>query len=230
MVANNKLDIPFLNNNLFSQFPCIFFCKDKDSTFREINNTSLQSIGFECSEEIIGYKDSDLKPFQKNADRYRKQDCYTMEGNCQLNVESLSDLAGNRNLYFIQKTPWLNEYNKIIGVMGFGFSMTRNNFKSILMDFAALKLGFKDFFQNNDLTKTFSYGSFRFSRREAQIVSYLLKDYKPKTIAQKLSISTRTVEHYIETIRFKANIEQEKDFINRAFDTGFIELMFAQDI
>ncbi len=88
--------MPISADSSWNQIPGICFAKDKDSVFRNINVAGLHSIGFNQLEEIIGYSDSDLQPFQTKADRYRKQDCYTLKGNQQINIENLVDRHGKK--------------------------------------------------------------------------------------------------------------------------------------
>lgn len=67
------------------------------------------------------------------------------------------------------------------------------------------------------------YFGIYFTKREADCAYLLLKGYKSKRIAFKLSISHRTVECYIGLAKKKLNCSKTKDFIEMITKSDFLK-------
>ncbi len=64
-----------------------------------------------------------------------------------------------------------------------------------------------------------------FSRRETDCINLLLYGYSYKNIANKLNLSSRTVESYIESIKLKLNCHNKQILIDKLREMGFIRTL-----
>jgi len=110
------------------------------------------------------------------------------------------------------KMPWYNSDGSVAGIFGFGLCSGFHSFAEGLMQIQKLGL----FNQN--------YGSDRIvknaylTQRENQILNFVLKGFTAKHIARMIGISNRTVEVFIQKIKYKLNVKSR---------TGLIELFNA---
>lgn len=63
-----------------------------------------------------------------------------------------------------------------------------------------------------------------FTKRENEVLSYLLKGCTAKFIASSLGISKRTVEHHIENMKIKSCSDSTLDLINKYYKNEIIAL------
>lgn len=67
------------------------------------------------------------------------------------------------------------------------------------------------------------------SKRQSQCLLYILLGKTSKRIAEKLQLSPRTVEDYIDEIKGKFNCHKREDLIEEAHKRGFLEIMPLSD-
>jgi len=60
------------------------------------------------------------------------------------------------------------------------------------------------------------------SKRETQCFLYSLKGYSAKLIANKLKLSTRTVETHLNNIKYKLDLANSREIIDFAFAMGYL--------
>lgn len=70
------------------------------------------------------------------------------------------------------------------------------------------------------------FKNFRVSRREKQVINFLIEGYKSKIIAKELGISEKTVGSYIARIRQKFGVSSDANtykLVNTIVGTAFHE-------
>jgi DNA-binding CsgD family transcriptional regulator len=77
-----------------------------------------------------------------------------------------------------------------------------------LLDSSIISSGFS---QN-----TISIDHFKLSKRQKECLEYLIEGYTTKIIANKLGLSSRTVEHYLDSVRNKLGCRSRLDLIKMA--------------
>lgn len=104
---------------VIDHIPVGVFWKDKNLNYLGANSVFLQKLGMSSAEEIIGKNDFDLTVQQK-AKKYRADDKMVIDsGKPILKIEeTLPDANNVMHTTLTNKIPLLNEFNKIIGVLG----------------------------------------------------------------------------------------------------------------
>ena len=183
---------------------------------------------FNSLEDIVGKSDFEL-PWHKDADKYIEQDQLTLKGVSQFNLDCLPRTDGSTMLHLCQKVPLYNEKGKITGVGGIGLELTRNNYKNIIPLLAFAGLNIENFIATlHKKNPDFVYGKIDLSKRQAQIISLLLRGYSAELTAKELKLSKRTIESYLIRLKEKLECKNKYELINKAFELGFIDLMFMR--
>ena len=67
------------------------------------------------------------------------------------------------------------------------------------------------------------YKGVYFTRREAQVLFHLLKGKTIPEVAQKLSLSPRTIEFYVKNMRLKLGAYSKDELIEKIKNTDIVE-------
>ncbi len=214
--------------NLIDQLPYICFKRDPDSRFSYVSRQILNWGMFKSLDEIIGKSDFEM-PWSNDAEKYIEEDQLSLKGNSQFLLHSLPRQDGTKLLHFCHKTPLYNEKNKIIGIGGIGFEMTLENYKNIFSILAFAGLNISDFNKIVHPKKLeFIYKNICFTKRQAQILCFLLRGYSAELTAKELKLSKRTIEFYLTRLRDKLECNNKHDLVKKAFELGYIDSMFMR--
>lgn len=216
--------------HILDQIPGICFIKDLHLDYAWINQGGINATRLGNREAIIGKSDYQM-PWQFLANKFIEQDILSLQGKTQFTIEeNPPDQKGDISLALLKKSPFFSKQNNIQGVMCVGFEISRACYKDIFSLFMASNLQFKDFARIPDINKRdFLYGELKFSKRQAQLISYLLKGHSKKSIGKYLNLSPRTIEFYLNNIKDKLGCTNKTDIVDKAFELGFIDLMFWKE-
>lgn len=122
------------------------------------------------------------------------------------------------------KLPWYNDDNRLVGVFGISFPYGGSASLSIAQSLTLIAetglLGIESQAQNlTNMMPGFTVDSVYLSKRETQCLYYLVRGKTNKGIANKLDISTRTVEHYVENIKYKMGVFSKSELIEKTIDS-----------
>lgn len=116
------------------------------------------------------------------------------------------------------KTPLYNE-SKVIGLCGITLSFSSSN----LSDFTDVLVEVNKLFQNPSLDKefdklnsTFLINKPKLTSREQDCLYFYMKGFSSKETAEKLNLSPRTIEYYIDNIKSKLGVGKRSELIKRA--------------
>ncbi len=170
-------------------------------------------------------------PWSNDAEKYIEQDQLTLKGVQQFNLDYLPRKDGSTMLHLCHKMPLYNEKNKIIGIGGVGIELTRHSYKNIVSLLTFSGLNIENFTkQPTQKNPDFVYANIDLSKRQAQIISFLLRGFSAKLMAKELNLSKRTIEFYLTRLKDKLECKNKHELVNKAFELGFIDLMFMKII
>lgn len=95
--------------------------------------------------------------------------------------------------------------------------MTPFNEESIVFDRC-------DFFKSIQLHKNTIISDIKLSKRQDEILRFIIHGKTIKEISKILQLSPRTIGHYFETVKMKLNVSTKSELINKAIDMGYIKL------
>ncbi len=187
----------------------------KDPSFRFVTGNEKSREFTQLSiEAVIGLRDYDLNwlPGGHNADYFnsidkevmRQQRAMTNEKEIVLKANSEGEVI--TTVTVVSKRPVLHN-GKCLGVALEAFNITDSIFPTLSQQCTQVR-------PVNPLKNLFS-------PRELDCIRLLLFGYSYKHIANKLNLSSRTVEGYIEKIKIKLNCHNKQRLIDKLLEMGF---------
>lgn len=110
--------------------------------------------------------------------------------------------------------PWLNDDNKIAGVFGCSIVVEQQPVAEIMTQLMNLNL------LSNPNTRPSLFPEIQIegvylSRREKECLQHCVRGKSAKQIARILGLSHRTIEHYIDNIKFKLKVTSKSELIDK---------------
>lgn len=209
--------------DFISELPSIAWIKDFNGIYRAMSSHTVPILQYTREDQIVGKSDFDVQPLF--AEQWQDEDNFIMKGNL-LTRTATPKLSNNSVTCILNTTKPYYQRGKLIGTLGVGQEISANLPDTALNDIRR-SLG-KDLVTSfsHPKRKHYDYHHIRFTKREAQIVSYLLRGYSAPAIAEKLFISIRTAESHIRNIKSKCGYNKKTDLFENAIKYGFIELLF----
>jgi DNA-binding CsgD family transcriptional regulator len=209
-----------------NSLPFICFWKDPEFVYMGCNTETLIATKFKTEKDFIGRTDYEM-PWREAADRIATQDKLALKGDVQFSSEVLTDAHGGKSTFLIKRGPLFSRRKKIIGVIGTGFNLTKENYKEAAYLIRATGINITDIYSYLSSTNPdFEYQGIKFTKRQAQVISYSLKGLSADEIARQIGVSKRTVESAIEHLKEKLGYKKKSQIVDKAFECGFIDLMF----
>ena len=209
---NNSLgdvsDIHSYFDNITESIPASIYWKDKKGLYLRANNALAKSTVKSSCEDIVGFTDYDLS-WKDEAFIMQKNDnevIYT--GQSKTVIEPAKTFQDNKTRLFLShKSPLRLRTGKIIGT--FGLSFVIDDKVSVPANLFAVNPAAGD----NKANYAYTFG---LTERQIECLFNLVKGMTIKQIAKTLSLSPRTVEHYLDTIKQKLNCESRVELISKA--------------
>lgn len=201
--------------NLFDLPLCIHF-SDQDNRIQLLNLTTAETCGFVSIKDAIGRSLQDVS--EKNCALRVYHNCNEVMSSKRFKIyeEYVTRNDEVINHCISVKLPWYDEYNNVIGVFGCTVAIGKQSLIDLLMKLSELGI-------LNPLISTprenLAYSlldDFKLSKRQSECLKYLIEGNTSKEIAQKVHLSTRTVEHYLDTVRKKLGCRSRLDLIRKA--------------
>lgn len=201
------------------QLPFSFYFLNTDGTTHTINEEGARICGFETPDQAVGKSLLDVSSEESAA--HLIQNCTSVISNHATKIFEEENLRkDNVSLQFLSiKSPWYNDDNQIIGVMGCSIVLGKHSLANSLSEIR--KLGLLD---NNNLPvpqislDNLKINNIYLSTRELECLRLTVKGYTAKRIARELGISHRTVEEYLHNIRIKTGTSSKSELIELTLD------------
>lgn len=211
--------------NFVDSLPCAYFLKDPYSNYLDFSKEALRIARFNDRSDVIGKSDQEM-PWKQFSDRLREQDKMVLNGQELVNVDPIIRTDGSKIFLITKKIPVYNETDNIIGVSGVSLELARDKFQNMFYLLCSMFSDCTDFIKEND--NEFCYGNIQFTKRQAQVISCLLRGNSAGDTGKIIGLSKRTVETHLENIKNLLGCYKKSELVNHAFDMGFIELMFLK--
>jgi DNA-binding CsgD family transcriptional regulator len=198
ILGNTNLEDIFYGEN-FSNPSCTTYIKDLNGKYLHCNDVMAKYIGCEKASDIIGGYDPDFLPITV-ANMLKVNDTEVItSATCITFNEAFESLAKEKLIANSIKLPYRNSKQKIMGIMGFSIISTLKSLKE--------RAG----------------QEYNLSTRQLECLYHLVKGKSMKQIANILSLSLRTVEHYLEAARVKMHCANRSQLIEKALRIPYIK-------
>ncbi|MDR3503222.1 MAG: LuxR C-terminal-related transcriptional regulator [Legionella sp.] len=198
------------------------YIKDPKSILLEANEMMALRTNFLSTSEIIGLEDTAIALNPDDAKKWHENDKLALwKGQPQIFVEHMELIDQSSGFSSIQtglsyKAPYYSRSGKIIGVIGVSFfqedlkHLESWNDQPLLRSLLLMTAHHFNLFESPQNKSPLS----QLSTQQKAIFEFTTQGKTTKEIARLMSLSVRTVEHYIEIIKNKLGCERKKDFYN----------------
>ncbi len=190
--------------SLLDQFSSPYVIKDLESMHVYTNNAALSLLGLKNKSEVLGKSDIEIKSKLFELDdtglEFVRQDKQITASEKAMRCLEIHPAAVECP-YIVNKIPYYNDEKECVGICVY----TRNLEVFTLNDFVkghmpgSLLLNKPDYF---------------FTERNCEIMFFRLQGLTNKETAERLNLSPRTVENYMQMLYEKAGVNHFDDFKN----------------
>lgn len=198
-----------------NQFENFLFAKDRHGKFYFCNEKFAEAAGLDSAQQIIGKTDHDLI-WREQADMFQSGDHNVLKGREFINVEEVMIQSGKIANILVTKQKFTNAQGRCIGVIGSFVDITGYSLRKTTGYYDAKT---RRFFLGD------AFGNARLSPKQYQVFKYILLGYSSKKIAECLSMSSRTIEAYTDTIKHKLRCQSKGDIIAAAINAGLTHIV-----
>jgi len=212
--------------NFLMQIPGLWACKDIHSIFTHLSHEYSQIIGLKHPEDQIGKSDTDLPcELMLCADTFRTQDQKVIQTGKTLKILDIHPLPEvGWCVWMTTKTPLFDEHKKIVGSIFHSLNITQSH----MIELASL-LEQINSPQQKLRQKSYEIGDLnppiKLTKRESQVLFFLIRGKCLKRIALIFNLSHRTIEDYIENLRIKFDAQNKFDLIDKAIHYGYLNFI-----
>lgn len=207
-----------MKEKILDQLNLYIWSKDKNFRYIYCNENYAMAAGLDSPKQIIGKSDDQL-PWRKYADYFRGGDYGVLQGNIRVNVPEVSDTVNNVKDILVTENQLLNNKNECIGIVGSFIDITG---KQLVKKVGHYDATTKRYYLGDDL------GNAYLTIREIEVFKRLLLGYTAKQIGEKLKLSPKTIESYIDNIRFKFQAKTKGEIIATAIQFGLTHILYLQ--
>jgi len=213
---------------IFDHLPGFWGCKDVDSVFMYANQEYAELMGCKHPLDVVDRTDFDMPCATANfASVFQAQDREVMVSRKPLRVLDIHLFAGQQwRACMFTKSPLLDENRQVIGTIFQGVDVSAG---------ATVELGslLGRLYTGMGAPDTLSRGSYqiggedrlpgnKLTRRESEVLFFLIRGHSAKDIARIFGMSVRTVEDHLASLRHKFGCAGKASLIDKAIYLGYL--------
>lgn len=205
----------------------LIFVKDHNSNYLEANENFLNHFGIENVEQLREINDYDL-PAASLAEKYIHDDQDALQlGEIQV-IEPTLRHDGGLIIMLTHKYSFYDNATQRQGIVGIARVIHDINIKKFLD--LAYKNDLKNFKVSDSLfeVKVNQHVKKLLTKRELDVLYYLLHGSSQKQIADKLNLSVRTVEDHVDHVKTKLNCFNKNQLFEFALHHGLMNIIPKQ--
>ncbi len=191
--------------------------KDLDSKIMECNQGFIAYSGHDNTDLIIGKTDYEM-PWSEFADLYRAHELDAIDNRNYSAIIPLNDYEDNNHLFLHTKIKKFDEEHKQDIILCHAVEIINpdlNQLIALLIHKDKFHEPHKQFYFGKDID------NIELSKRQQEVLFFLIRGQSAKMIAKILKISNRTVEYYTEILKNKFNCSSKSELIEKAINCGF---------
>ncbi|MCE0721877.1 MULTISPECIES: helix-turn-helix transcriptional regulator [Legionella] len=204
----------------FLEQPFNIWFSNSESAFATVNDECANICGLDSVQASVGKRPVDFMVKKQAVIATQHDENIMIKKKLEVTEFDLILVDGSSHQCLLFKLPWYNEENKIIGTFGCGSIIGKHNlaeFLSKLIGLGLLNMNETGVTKTNFLSK--NDNAFPcFSQRESQCLHLTVRGKPAKQVASELGISQRTVEEYLNNIKFKLGVSSKAELIDKALN------------
>lgn len=192
----------------------------KDTSGKYLGGNHLQVIrsGLKSQADLINATDYDLS--WKTAAPILTQNDQSVIVNKQTSI--FTEKVDETSHYLSYKSPLLNRKGRVVGVFGLSYLISKRPNNDTILHEIALLGGYHAANIVNGMLYQYQQSEMKLTARQIDCLRLLAKGMTMKHIALVLSLSPRTVEHYIDAIKCKLHCSTRVELVQMAHELGLV--------
>lgn len=221
ITITNPDELHILAETALPELPFHLYSKDRKGIFLHCNDATARTAGYDSANELRGCTDYDLCLPATAAAVSSVDASIIYSGQPQLLIENVKLLNGREFSTFSFKLPLRTEMAKISGIFGLSFVIKQEKLLAYIDQIADI---------NHPCAESIhtAHGKQILTYRQQECLFYLVKGMTIKQIASELTLSPRTIEHHIESIKNKLQCHSRSELIAKALQQSFIRARLSQ--
>lgn len=223
----NIHDYAYMHHNFLNQIPSCLILSTLKQEIAFANDSAAKIMGFKSGNDAVNTHYSNIRcKAAEDAELFAKQDNLVIAKEKAIKTIGYHRYQDNDDwtLVLCEKSPLLKD-NEFIGLMTYWWDVTYYN----IIDFSRFL-----YTSTKKVTSTDSCSfiiddeqnnQYDLSNRQLECLFFLLRGQTSKRIAEILSLSPRTVEDYINEIKFKMHCFTRSQIIEKAINEGMIHII-----
>ncbi|WP_394833084.1 helix-turn-helix transcriptional regulator [Pendulispora rubella] len=211
---------------IFDQMPGFWGCKDDESVFMYANELYGQLMGLPHHLDVIGRTDFDMPcDTVVCAESFRAQDRQVLQARQPMNILDVHRFAGGEwKAFIVTKVPLYDENGDVAGSIFHGRDITSPSTIELgtLLGRIHADASFAGALDQGSYLLDDSREVDSLTKRESEVLFFLIRGKSAKEIANLLSLSYRTVEQYVDAIKSKFDAHSKSDLIEAAISRGYM--------
>ncbi len=224
------MDDKIYSDNILDQLPGVVLCTDLNIKFTYCNQQALRTFGFSNQESMLDTTPHDFKcKASENADKFSELGKRAiMERNT--NSVIITDVYNDEKpLIHLVNNSVIMKNNEPSGALIYGAELNNKMFFNILNQLILSNRRFNKKINLNcqecyAIEKTYSDN---LSPRESECLFYIIRGKTMKSIADIFSISPRTIEKHVESIKRKMKCTTKNQVIEKAIGKGYLSIILT---
>ena len=209
----------YLNSSL-----SVCIVKDIDSVYQSMSRSCLKMTGWKSHEQAIGQTDYDIPcDNARFANQFRNLDKQVMTKNCRALALDIMHSSIGWISFLAEKIPLTNKDGKVIGVFCNAIdisSLSLFKYSQILRKVDSKIINSYDKAAKYILTH--DHSPLPLTQRQQECVFLLIRGKTLKQIADILNLSVRTIESYVEAIKYRLGCTHKTQIIEKAIANEFL--------
>jgi DNA-binding CsgD family transcriptional regulator len=200
--------------------PMSVYVMGRDSRGVSSNECAVQLNSGGSLDDLIGRSAHEFWEKEAAANMIASDQFVINSQNLHITDDSCDRLYDDKHIPMITFKMPLYQEADVVAVFGFTLQIDVNNLTNlaaqlaIIADIGLIQPGqLNKLRPTNDECKNLQY----YTKRELEVLSYVVYGYPAREIALRMKISKRTVEHHIENIKTKANCKNKYELINKFY-------------
>ena len=210
--------------SILVQLPGLVLIKSLDSRILAINPALATLLGVRADAAVAGKFEYELAPFLKDsAETFLRQDRETLALRRSRFVDVITYGDGAPHVILAEKSCLVDGTGAAAALFFHGTDLTSRLFGQVgaLLERHIGAAPSQRGRAGISYTIASPAPQRKLSAREEECLFFLLRGYTARRIAQKLCLSSRTVEGYIEQLRAQFNAESKVALLERALTEGY---------
>lgn len=201
--------------------PCNVFFLNCRSEHQNLNESEAEHLGALDAREVLGKSVLDFIHAQYAKCLLENDQDILLNQHLKILSEECVRLVDDAFWQALSiKMPWYNEEGNLIGTLGLGIVERQHSLPATLEKITKFGLLHEPLIEKKmpSIKIENLYNNIHLTIREKEVLNYLIRGKTAKDTASMLNLSTRTVEHYLESLKNKFDVSSKAALIEKIID------------